>query len=156
MLASITIASEGEFAEVHIQLTDNLVTTGNLSRQRQVPILLMVSGIDCTFCASLKEEYLEPMLRNTEYEKKVIIREVIIDDGSDLLDFDGKRISGNDVSLRYNANLTPTLLFIDHQGKELAERVVGYTTPEMYGYYLDRSIDQALDNLRQEAIDKGE
>ena len=154
VLASITniYASEGEFATVHIELAHDLALDGNLSRQRQVPILLMISGIDCTFCARLKEEYLEPMLRNAEYEKKIIMREVVIDDGSEITNYDGMRISSHDLSLRYKASLTPTLLFINHQGKELAERVVGYTTPSMYGYYLDRSIDQALDSLLAEVI----
>ena len=45
--------------------------------------------------------------------------------------------------------MTPTLLFVDSQGRELAERMVGVTTLEFYGGYLDQAIDASSDKLRE-------
>ena len=52
------------------------------------------------------------------------------------------------MALRYNATITPTLLFLDYQGNEIQERMTGVNTVEMYGYYLDESIDEALEKLK--------
>ena len=57
------------------------------------------------------------------------------------------RIAGN--NLIPIAYVTPTILFVDHTGRQLAERMVGINTIEMYGGYLDQCIDTALMHIRQ-------
>ena len=43
--------------------------------------------------------------------------------------------------------MTPTLLFVDGSGQELTERMVGVTTLDFYGGYLDLALDRARANL---------
>ena len=42
-----------------------------------------------------------------------------------------------------------TLLFLNDKGEEVAERILGYNTPEFYGAYLDKAIDKAVDAVTQ-------
>lgn len=42
------------------------------------------------------------------------------------------------------------MLFLDPQGRELTDRMVGINTLEFYGGYLDQNIDTALSRVRGE------
>ncbi|UCE90318.1 MAG: hypothetical protein JSW10_05755, partial [Pseudomonadota bacterium] len=53
---------------------------------------------------------------------------------------------------RYSAFVMPTVVLVDHRGRELAPRLVGVTTPDFYGGDLDDAIDTALGRLRQFAM----
>ena len=50
------------------------------------------------------------------------------------------------------SDLIPTLILVDHNGRKLTQRMVGLTTPELYGGYLDDAIDQA--QARYRAMEK--
>lgn len=43
--------------------------------------------------------------------------------------------------------VAPTVLFLGADGEELAERLVGYSSPDFYGAYLDQRIMQARQRL---------
>ncbi|MBT8440534.1 MAG: hypothetical protein KJO91_12450, partial [Gammaproteobacteria bacterium] len=59
-----------------------------------------------------------------------------------------KTISPRDVAVRYNSTFSPTLLFLDANGRQVRKRMVGVNTIEMYGYYVDESIDAARKTIR--------
>jgi hypothetical protein len=40
------------------------------------------------------------------------------------------------------------VVFLNHQGKELAERLIGITTRDFYGGFLDEAIEESLHRLR--------
>lgn len=113
---------------------------------QQAPLLLAVTADYCHFCEQLKDEYLQPMMKNEEDRKRIVIRTFDLDGGLDIVDFDGKTVSVEDFSRRYNASLTPTVLFLNSNGKEVAEKMLGFNTPELYGAYLDKAIDTARQN----------
>lgn len=118
----------------------------NLMNTQKAPLLLAVTADYCHFCEQLKEEYLRPMMKNTEERERVVIRTFDLDGGLDITDFDGKTISVEDFSGRYNASLTPTVLFLNSNGEEVAEKMLGFNTPELYGAYLEKAIDTARQN----------
>ena len=79
---------------------------------------------------------------------KVLIREIYIDLGAQVKDFSGIVRESSSFMLDYDVYLTPTLLFLDDEGRELTERMVGIQTPEMYLFYVDRAVANALANYR--------
>ena len=131
-----------------IPVGSDLQADGRQAVERQLPILLVFSAIDCTYCDLLEEEFLEPMLLGGEYADKVIIRKLVLDNGSRLTDFSGRRRDATEVSTDYRVFVTPTLLFVDGSGRELAARMLGINTIEMFGGYLDDCIETALIELR--------
>lgn len=135
--------------EVQIRTVTDLQAEGELARQRQVPILIMFSMTHCPYCVVVREEFLKPMLRSGDYRDKVIIREIHTDDYSTLRDFDGRPVTADELAHRYHASLAPTVVFVDADGRELARRLVGITTVDYYGGFLDEAIDSSLQRLRQ-------
>jgi thioredoxin-related protein len=95
----------------------------------------------------MENEILSPMIKSGEYDKKVIIRKLQIDEARDVVNFAGKTVEPSDISDRYKAFLTPTLVFLDHQGNERIEQMVGINTVEMFGAYLDIEIDKLTKEL---------
>jgi hypothetical protein len=49
---------------------------------------------------------------------------------------------------RYGAPVTPTVIFVSPEGKELAPKVIGMTTVHFYGGDLDYGINQSLQRMR--------
>ena len=126
----------------------DLQQDGRLARDRGLPILLNFSAIECSYCDMLEEEFLEPMILGGEYRDRIIIRKLILDNGSRVRDFKGRKLDATDLSDRYRIYVTPTILFVDANGRELAERMIGINTPELYGGYLDACIGTALTGVR--------
>lgn len=115
--------------------------------QARVPILVMVSSYECPYCDQVEQNFLLPMMRNPEYRSRVLFRRLDIHDVF-IRDFDGHEVSGQDLATRYRAWLTPTVLFLDPKGRELAKRLVGISNEYYYGGFLDDAIDTALEKLR--------
>ena len=130
-------------AEVVVPLARDLQSDGQLAQQQQLPILLTFTASYCDYCDLLEEEFLQPMLLSGEYEDKIIIRKLVLDNGSRLTDFSGHQVNATRLSDSYRVTVTPTILFVDQNGTELAQRMVGINTLDMFGGYLDECIETA-------------
>ena len=149
-LAATMVATTAASFAAGIPLARDLMLAGRQAERACVPLLLEFSADDCHFCALLEEEVLNPTLLDRDYEQRVLMRKLILDRGTKLRNFSGKSINASDLANQYKVFVTPTLLFVDRQGKELAERMVGVTTLEFYGGYLDQALDAARDKLQKQ------
>jgi len=111
------------------------------------PILVFVTQKDCEFCHLLRQRILFPMIRRGELRERVILREISLDPGFILQDFDDSPVEGRDFATRYKAYVTPTLLFLDEHGRNLAEPLTGTANIEFYGFYLAERIEEATTAL---------
>ena len=145
-----TFADEDDLPEVEIINTNNLQRDGQLSLKLQKPLLVLFSMEGCAYCEFVEEEHLKPMLRNQDYLNKVIIRRVMTDDHDDVIDFGGNKVSSLDFSARYGAYVTPTIVFLDHNGNELSKRILGVRNTEFYGGELDEGLEISLRMIRQQ------
>jgi thioredoxin-related protein len=151
LLALAVIASQGHAAandRVQVQTLTNLQADASMAQRQRTPILIALFASYCEYCQRVEQEFLRPMLLSGEYRDKVIIRKLETDSHSYFTGLDGKPVKAGQFSYRYDAYLAPTLIFIDHHGNELTERMIGLTTPEMYGGYLDNAVDQAQSRYR--------
>ena len=139
----------GVAAEVTLPAGRDLQADGRQALERGLPILLEFSAVNCAYCRQLEREFLIPMLISGEYGDKVIIRRLLLDTGAHVTDFDGDYRAATAIAGRYKAWVTPTMVFIDGNGNELAERITGINTPELFGGYLDACIDTALLRIRE-------
>ena len=142
-LVTTPIAMAGD-----LPLIKDLRKEASYAGEKRLPILVMFSSDHCSYCIRIEEDFLKPMHSGGYYNEKVIIRRVKLG-GDSISDFDGSLISASELAQRYNVNVTPTLVFIDTQGRQLTQKLVGLTTPELYGGYLDTAIDTSLDRLRR-------
>jgi thioredoxin-related protein len=143
----LAAAEESRSGAPMVAVAHDLYDLGAQAHDRRLPILLVISQTGCPFCRQLKEEILRPMIISGEYVDKVIIREVLIDDLGPVRDFDGSKVEPGALATRYGARVTPTLLFLDHRGRELAERIVGINSLDYYGFYVDSAIHKARSGM---------
>ena len=134
--------------DVEVPMTDDLQATGRDADARRLPILLLVSRSDCPYCDRMKDEILVPMLRSGDYEDLVVIRELMLDDPSPFRGFSGAPADRDEFAERYGATLSPTLLFLSPEGGQLAARIRGINTMELFSYYVDRAIERSYRRLR--------
>lgn len=147
-LLLITAACADEVSRAHIQDVSDLQHEGQLSQRQRLPLMLVFSASDCSYCKVLEEDFIKPMLISGDYTHKVLIRRVMIDAPGELRDFDGKPVSPDALARRYKVFVTPTVIFVDAQGRQLAKRLVGITNPYYYGGDLDHAIDESLARLQ--------
>jgi thioredoxin-related protein len=138
-------------ADVRVPVADNLHQDGRQALARQLPILLAFSTDICSYCELLEEDFLRPMLLSGDYDDRIVIRKLILDNGSNVVDFSGRQSEAIRLSEHYRVVVTPTILFVDGNGRELAERMVGINTLELFGGYLDTCIETALTSIRYPA-----
>lgn len=134
----------------YVKLGDgsNLLADAAEARDKQVPILLFFSMEHCPFCIEVEEDYLKPILRNAEYDDKVIIRKVKIDDSKFVHDFAGKDREADEFSEQYNVSMVPTIVLVDATGKKIAPSLVGIKNAHYYSAELDEIIDSSIVKLR--------
>ena len=131
-------------SETEIPQADNLAEVGRLSRQQGIPAIVFVSRDACPYCRTLRETILGPMLAADKFGDRAILVEISLDRVEPLTGFANTQVTAKDFAGRYRAEITPTLLFLDFEGREIGKRIVGISNLELYGYYLQKSIDQAL------------
>jgi thioredoxin-related protein len=139
-------------AEVKVAAVKDLTELASESRDKSVPILLMFSAPDCGYCARLERDYLKPMIMSGEYDKKILIRKVQIGAGDEVVGFDGQQTRVDALAEQYKVFVTPTVVFLGPDGRQLADKLVGYNTPDFYGSYLDSAIDRSLKRFRATAV----
>ncbi len=121
------------------------------ARNRNLPILVMFGSDDCPYCELLEREFLRPMIYSGHYENQILIRRLHMNQ-SLVTDFNGQPITGRELAERFDVKFTPTIVFLDAEGRQVANKMVGVTTPEFYGGYLDEAITTALNQVRAQAL----
>lgn len=136
-------------SETRVPLTTDLQAAASLAHTRNIPLLIMFSLDNCPYCMVVREEFLDPMQRSGDYSNKVLMRILKMDDNF-VTDFDGRRVPVDDLAVRYGASVAPTVVLLDHHGQMLTKRLLGITTADFYGSYLDAAIDKSLQRLHEQ------
>ena len=123
---------------------------GGLMKEKSLGLVLMLHAEHCPYCALMENEILSPMVKSGEYDQRILIRKLQIDEARDVIDFSGKVVEPSDISDRYKATLTPTLVFLDYQGKQQNQNMIGINTVELFGAYLDIEIDKLMKNIKSQ------
>jgi len=135
--------------DASIPVIKDLQQFSKIAEDRNVPILIMFSMDDCTFCKLIRSEYLSPLQNRDEEAKQILIGEISIESYNYVRDFNGQLISADNLGLRYSADLSPTIVFVDAKGNELVERMVGFKGRDYYDLELANAIRQSIKKLSQ-------
>lgn len=126
----------------------NFSEVAGLMKRSEKVLLLAFHAEHCAYCRQLEKDFLAPMQLNKSDQTKVIIRQLDVGSYRQIIDFDGRNISVEDFAARYKIQMTPTMVFLDANGNELVERIIGINTPSLFGGYIDDAIDQSLEKIR--------
>jgi len=136
-------------ARAGVPIAEDLREAGRLAEQRCAPVLLEFAAEYCDYCVLLENEVLGPTLLDPDYNQRVLMQKLLIDGDGTLTGFDSRTIDAADIAEQYRVWVTPTVLFVDRQGKEIAERLVGISSVDYYGGYLDAALEKSRKRLRE-------
>lgn len=112
------------------------------AKQYNKVILLEMSASYCGYCKQLEEEILKPMLISGDY-KDVLIRQLKIDSYYSI-NMPGKQsITASEFARNKRIIVTPTLLFLNYRGEEVAKRIIGINSVDYFGAYVDDALQRA-------------
>lgn len=103
------------------------------------PLLVFVSLDNCPFCKIAKTNYLVPLMN----EQSVPIVQVNFRHTTPVLDWQGKTWSQDQLIRALAIKVAPTVLFLGKDGREVAPRLIGGSTSDFYGAYLEERIRTA-------------
>lgn len=100
------------------------------------PLIVLVSLRDCVYCGPIRQRELAPLVRSGKYE----VREIGMDSSTPVRDFDGSTTTGVAWARAHGVKVSPTVLFLDTNGRPVADPLIGAGLPDFYGAYLDDAI----------------
>ena len=126
----------------------NLQTLAVKSAHSQLPIMLMFGAEWCEYCQLLDERVFSPMALSDLYDERVVLmRHVGVDIDTPLPDWNGNLINKAKWAYELNADLTPTVIFLDDKGQEVANRIVGISDVNQYPGLIHERLNQAYKNM---------
>lgn len=159
-LCALSLAARPAVAQVRhgsaIERPRSLRELLERSRRNAHPVVALFSTRGCGWCDAIRREQLAALAREQASHGVLVVEFDLLDDR----EFDDVPVSGgaNDrqpfarsrspaaLSRALGVRIAPTLVFLGVDG-ELAERLVGYTTPDFYSAYLDERIAKARASL---------
>lgn len=136
-------------AEDELPYARNLQQDARQAQDKNGVVLVAFVGSNCSYCETVLNEFLGPMTRNPDYQSKLVMRRVETTSFLNVRDFSGQPASHRDFAGRNGVRMVPTVMLFDTKGRILAKPLVGLTTVDYYGMYLDEAIDTALGKIRR-------
>ena len=125
----------------------DLAADARLAAAKGVPLVLLYSRDDCSWCEKLKREHLGPLSRDPA--TPAVIRELHMDRNTPVVDFAGRRSTSADFARQMQARFAPTVMFHGPDGAQLAESIVGFRLADFYAAYLERAIEESRTKLQR-------
>ncbi len=125
----------------------DLAADARLAAAKGVPLVVLYSRDDCSWCEKVKREHLGPLSRHPA--APAVVRELHMDRTTTVVDFAGRRTTSADFSKQMQARFAPTVMFHGPDGAALAEPIVGFRLADFYAAYLDRAIEESRTRLQR-------
>ena len=91
-------------------------------------------------------EYLVPMSRDA-WRERAIFRRIDIDRPLPAVDFDGASTTHDRIAARYRVRFSPTVIVVGPDGNARSAPIVGLTSVDFYGAYLERALEEGVRSL---------
>lgn len=141
---SIRATGQNRLNKSQLPFPHDLVPTAQQAGRVGQPLVLMVSLPGCPWCELIRRNYLMPMAA-----EGLPAYELLINDRNSMLrDFQAQRISAEVFSKQLNIRTTPTLLFLNARGLEIAPRIEGVASVDFVGAVLDERLNAAREHLK--------
>jgi thioredoxin-related protein len=138
--------SQSYAAQSSIIAVNNLQIDAALAKEQGMLLLVLVTLPSCSACEFVKENIVEPMIAAGDFDNVAVVRELSLQAYS-ITDFDGNNIDANDFAHRYSAEFAPSMLFLSADGDQLHKPIIGMSSRDYYGFYLEEAIAKSIKRL---------
>ena len=125
----------------------DLAADAAASTKGSLPILLFFDRDDCPYCERALREYLVPFARE-EWKDNAIFRQVAIDRTLPVRDFDGTLTTHKAIAAALRRGPLADGPRRRRRGAPLADPIVGLTTLDFYGAYVQDALAAGARKLR--------
>ena len=126
-----------------LPLPIDLAQVSRAAAQGGQPLVLMVSLPGCPWCELLRRNYLTPL----RAQGLPAFEFMVNDRSSALRDFQGKNTLPAALASQWKVSITPTLLFFNAQGQEIAPRIEGVASADFIGAVIDERLASARERI---------
>lgn len=141
-------ASQSNAEQLSIVAADNLQLDAARAKEKGMIVLVLVTLPTCSICEYVKEDVIEPMIKAGDFDDIAIVRELSLQDYS-IIDFDGSAVGANNFANRYSAEFAPIVLFLSSNGDQLHKPIIGMSSRDYYGFYLEEAVNKSHKRLNQ-------
>ena len=143
LMLPLVQAAVGDASERLLPTTADVRASLTQALARSEPLIVLATLRGCPFCKVARENYLVPELKAGRAITQIhfLLREPV-------RDLQGDETTHAQLVKQLQIEAAPTLLFFGAGGKEVAPRLVGGSTSDFYGAYLDERIAQARAAVR--------
>jgi thioredoxin-related protein len=131
-----------------VPLAEDLRQDGVAAEAESKTVVVLFTASYCEYCEAVKSEFFNHILKDVRYSSRIVLREVVLDSAFTLRDFSGEQLSHGAFADREGVFLVPQVSFFGPAGNTLTDPLVGVVTMDFYGWYVDKRINRALDNIR--------
>ncbi len=120
IVTSLAIAVSAELSRA-----ENLQTDAQQAATDKKPIVLFFTLPNCSYCRIVRYDYFLPLLKQRTGNEQPIIREISVTGQNRVTLFDGQSVSEAALAERYKVQMTPTVLFVNHEGDIVGNSILG-------------------------------
>lgn len=142
------LAANSREWEKILPVAKDLKADGDRANAEKKPILLFFNLTGCHYCRGALREVIVPMFRDAGWRAAIEFRQITVDDGKSLIDFDGKTIENIAFAQKRKGTFTPTVMVVDGNGLLLADPLVGVANFDFYGSYVEAMAKKAIEEVR--------
>lgn len=128
---------------VNIDPISDFATLGVELASSKRLLVLIVDQPGCEYCAYIYDNEIKPLLRAGNFQTAAVFGRIDMTSDASVIDFQGDVATARDFAQRYHAAMTPTVMFLSSDGTLLHESIVGVSSRDYYGYYLEKAINDA-------------
>ncbi len=129
-------------------MATDLAEAAVAAREEKIPILIFFTLRTCPYCNTARRDYLAPMRASEKWRDKAIMLELQLDGPQPLRDFAGKATTARDFARSFAVRSVPTVIVFDANGKPAATPLVGLSSGDFYGLYLEQAVESGLIQMR--------
>lgn len=104
---------------------ENLQADAQQAATDKKPIVLFFTLPNCSYCRIVRYDYFLPLLKQRSGNDQPIIREISVTGQNRVTLFDGQRLTETELAERYKVQMTPTVLFVNHEGEVVGNSILG-------------------------------
>jgi thioredoxin-related protein len=137
IVSALAIAASAELPRA-----ENLQTDAQQAVIDKKPIVLFFTLPNCSYCRIVRYDYFLPLLKQRTGNDQPIIREISVTGQNRVTLFDGQHLTETELAERYKVQMTPTVLFVNHEGDVVGNSIIGGDHPN-YITLFDKSLAEA-------------
>ena len=146
IISSLVISTAAELPKA-----ENLQTDAQQAVTDKKPIVLFFTLPNCSYCRIVRYDYFLPLLKQRTGNDQPIIREISVTGQNRVTLFDGQRVTETELAERYKVQMTPTVLFVNHEGDVVGNSILGGDHPNYLALF-DKSLAEASTKMASKRV----